>query len=104
MKSFGRYLLESLNRIIKAKREELNLPPTENIFLRSLDLIKQLNRDDEAPWKDSKSGMITARQLAQGLGGFEIKPGQVREGADRERGYWSDDIERESEKYVPGGF
>jgi putative DNA primase/helicase len=73
MKSFGRYLLESLDRIIKAKREKLKLDPTERIFLKTLDLVNELNQDDEAPWKDSKFGELTARGLSKGLGGFEIR-------------------------------
>ena len=100
MKSFGRYLLESLDRIIKAEREKLKLPPDEKIFLKTLDLVKQLNRDDEAPWKDSKFGMLTARGLSKGLGGFEIKSKKEGSGQDRGMGYWSDDIEREIQKYA----
>lgn len=104
MKSFGRYLLESLDRIIVAKREKLELPPTENIFLRSLDLVNELNQDDEAPWKDGKSGELNTRQLSTALGKFEITSKQVKEGPVRGRGYWSDDIEKEIQKYARSGI
>ena len=94
IKSFGRYLLESLGRIIAEKREKMNLAPTERIFLKSLDLVNELNQDKEAPWRDDKSaGGLTALQLSKALGAYDIKPEQVREAADRGRGYWSDGIE-----------
>ena len=78
----------------------MKLPPTEKIFLKTLDLINALNQDDEAPWTDSKSGELTARQLSTALGKFEIK--SKREGSDRDRGmgYWSDEIEREIQRYA----
>jgi hypothetical protein len=45
----------------------VELPPTENIFAE-LDLVNELNQDDEAPWKDGKSGELNTRQLSTALG------------------------------------
>ena len=103
MKSFGRYLLESLDRIIVAKREKLELPPTENIFLRSLDLVNELNQDDEAPWKDGKSGELNSTAIIdERWGSSKSRRNRVKEGPVRGRGYWSDDIEKEIQSiYTP---
>ena len=80
----------------------MKLDPTKRIFLKTVDLVKELNRDDEAPWKDDKLGMLTARGLSMALGKFEIK--SKREGSDRGpnrgMGYWSDEIEKEIQKYA----
>ena len=98
MKGFGRYLLESLDQIIQEKRKKENLEPTEKIFLRSLDLCNELNQDQEAPWKDKPDG-IDALRLSKALKEYEIVPKRTREGSDRCKGYWSDEIEKAVQQY-----
>ena len=100
MKSFGRYLLESLDRIIKAEREKLGLPPTEKIFLRSLELHNELNRDDEAPWKDGRPGELTTRKLSSELKRFEVHSKREETDSGRGMGYWSDEIEKAINQYA----
>jgi hypothetical protein len=65
MKGFGRCLLESLHHIIQEKRKNENLEPTEKTFLRSLDLGKELNQDQEAPWKDKMALMASVIEGAK---------------------------------------
>ena len=67
-KSVGRYLLESLDRIIKEVREErskaapkqgeLSDVPRrrQRMFLPTWNLLTELNKDEEAPWKENKEG------------------------------------------------
>ena len=50
-KSFNKYLLESLGRIIAAKREAELIDSDARFFLRTQDLLTELNQDEEAPWK-----------------------------------------------------
>jgi putative DNA primase/helicase len=99
MKGFGRYLLESLDQIIQEKRKKEDLEPTEKIFLRSLDLCNELNQDQEAPWKDKPDG-IDALRLSKALKEYDIVPQRTREGSDRSKGYWSDEIERAVQQYA----
>jgi hypothetical protein len=99
MKGFGRYLLESLDAIIQEKRKKENVEPTEKIFLRSLDLCNELNQDQEAPWKDKPDG-IDALRLSKALKEYDIVPKRTREGADRSKGYWSDEIEKVVQQYA----
>jgi Domain of unknown function (DUF3854)/Protein of unknown function (DUF3631) len=88
-KSIGRYLLESLDRIIKEQAAKLEqaakaaqgkgkppavlafvLLPTPELlaehkrdegafFLPSAELVAELNKDEEAPWKENKEGKTT---------------------------------------------
>jgi putative DNA primase/helicase len=99
MKGFGRYLLESLDQIIQEKRKKENIEPTERIFLRSLDLCNELNQDQEAPWKDKPDG-IDALRLSKTLKEYDIVPKRAREGSDRCKGYWSDEIEKAVQQYA----
>ena len=99
MKGFGRYLLESLDQIIQEKRKKENIEPTEKIFLRSLDLCNELNQDQEAPWKDKPDG-IDALRLSKALKEYDIVPKRAREGSDRCKGYWSDEIEKAVQQYA----
>jgi uncharacterized protein DUF3631/uncharacterized protein DUF3854 len=99
MKGFGRYLLESLDHIIQEKRKNTNLDPAERIFLRSLDLCNELNQDQEAPWKNKPDG-IDALRLSKALKQYDIVPTRAREGSDRSKGYWSDEIEKAIQQYA----
>jgi putative DNA primase/helicase len=102
-KSFGSYLLESLDRIIQVRRETLN-QPAASLFLRTTDLLspeKGLNGDKEAPWFMKSTDGLSANGLANALRAYEIKSEQTREGEARgRRGYWSEDIEKAVKKYV----
>jgi hypothetical protein len=95
-RSVGRYLLESLQRIIADERKKRGLVPGERFFSRSLDLVNELNRDDEAPWKERANDELTTNRLGKLLKSFEVEmqSKQVREGLDRSRGYYSDDLEK----------
>jgi hypothetical protein len=42
--------------------------------------------------------------IIDGAGKFEITSKQVKEGPVRGRGYWSDDIEKEIQKYARSGI
>ncbi len=122
-KSVGRYLLESLDRIIKEVREErgkaapeqgeLGVPiETERIFLPTLDLLEELNKDQEAPWQESDKGSkaeLTAHRLAALLRQYDVKSNQVRQpsksgSTPNPHGYWSDDLEKAIEKYARDGI
>ena len=99
MKGFGRYLLESLDQIIQEKRKNENVEPTEKIFLRSFDLCNELNQDQEAPLKDKPDGIDPLR-LSKALKEYDLVPKRAREGADRCKGYWSDEIEKAVQQYA----
>jgi hypothetical protein len=71
----------------------MNLAPTERIFLKSVDLVNELNQDEEVPGHDDNSGGLTARRLSGELGKYEIKSKKVQRGSDRGWGYWSDELE-----------
>lgn len=88
--------LESLDQIIQEKRK--NIEPTERILLGSLDLCNELNQDQEAPWKDKPDG-IDALRLSKALKEYDIVPKRAREGSDRSKGYWSDEIEKAVQQY-----
>jgi putative DNA primase/helicase len=104
IKSFGRYLLESLGRFIQAKREAKGLSPTEKVFLPTEDLLSPsigLNADKEAPWFAKSNDGLSANGLSNWLKVYDIKSVQSREGQDRgKRGYWSDKLEEKIENYV----
>jgi putative DNA primase/helicase len=103
-KSFGRYLLESLDRLIQTKREARALSPNEKVFLPTEDLLSPaigLNADKEAPWFAKSNDGLSANGLSNGLKPYDIKSVQLREGQDRgKRGYWSDKLEEVIKKYV----
>ena len=130
-KSIGRYLLESLDRIITEQKEKLELeaqgnPPAERafvliptpellaehkkddgaLFLPSTELVAELNKDEEAPWKETKEGKqldLTTTRLAALLKQFDLRSEQVKFVSARARGYWTDSLEKEIEKYARGG-
>jgi uncharacterized protein DUF3631/uncharacterized protein DUF3854 len=100
-KSFGRYLLESLDLIIHEKRESAGLPPGERIFLPSLELVAKLNEDKEAPWNEKKDSALTVHKFSKELKKFDIESEQVKQpDQDRSRGYWSDGIEKAIKQYA----
>ncbi|PWT80404.1 MAG: hypothetical protein C5B58_11730 [Acidobacteria bacterium] len=103
-KSFGRYLLESLDRLIQSKRERQNLSADEKVFLPTEDLLSPtigLNADKEAPWFAKSSDGLSANGLANGLKPYGIKSVQLREGPDRgKHGYWSDKLEEAIKTYA----
>jgi putative DNA primase/helicase len=103
-KSFGRYLLESLDRIIQAKRTASNLNSDEKVFLPTEDLLSPtigLNADKEAPWFAKSNDGLSAHGLALAIRPYGIKPVQLREGQDRgKHGYWSDKLEEAIKKYA----
>ena len=102
-KSFGHYLLERLGDIFAERREELrrnSLPePEGRFFFRTKDLLPVLNADEEAPWREHKDQVLTAHKLGKELKEYDIVPDEVKEGPERGRGYWSDQIESAVEKY-----
>ena len=103
-KSFGHYLLERLGDIFAKRREELKdqkfeLEAGEKFFFMTKDLLPELNADEEAPWREHKDQVLTAHKLAKELKEYDIMPDQVKEGPERGRGYWSDQIEAAVEKY-----
>jgi Protein of unknown function (DUF3631) len=70
IKSFNKYLLESLRRIIVEKRREesksKNLFNSEKeLFLPTHHLLDELNADNEAPWKE-KTKRAFGPPIAQG--------------------------------------
>ena len=95
-KSFNKYLLESLGRIIAARREAELIEPETRFFLRTQDLLTELNQDDEAPLKERAKDELSANKLRNVLVSYGVKPIQVRTGQESKpvRGYWSDDLER----------
>ena len=102
-KTFGHYLLERLGDIFAKRREELKheslLEPEERFFFKTKDLLPLLNADDEAPWREHKDQVLTAHKLGRELKEYDITPDEVKEGPERGRGYWSNQIEAAVEKY-----
>jgi putative DNA primase/helicase len=99
-KSFGRYLLESLDRIIRERRKARGLNPDAKFFLKTRELVEELNEDDEAPWKERPNDDLSVKKFGAVLSGYDVKSKQEREGAERSRGYFSDDLERVIQQYV----
>jgi putative DNA primase/helicase len=99
-KSFGRYLLESLDRIIRERRKARGLNPDAKFFLKTRELVEELNEDDEAPWKERPHDDLSVKKFGAVLSGYDVKSKQEREGAERSRGYFSDDLERVIQQYV----
>jgi putative DNA primase/helicase len=99
-KSFGRYLLESLDRIIRERRKARELNPDAKFFLKTRELVEELNEDDEAPWKERPNDDLSVKKFGAVLSGYDVKSKQEREGAERSRGYFSDDLERVIQQYV----
>jgi putative DNA primase/helicase len=106
-KSFEKYLLESIGKIIAERRAlkpgEPGAPADPNkFFLRTIDdLLNKLNRDVEAPWKEKPGDELTARGLGKILTGFGVIADQVRprKGEDPVRGYWSNELEEKIKQY-----
>ena len=102
-KSFGHYLLECLGDIFAERREQLRheslLEPEERFFFRTKDLLPLLNNFEEAPWRERQDQVLTAHKLGKELKEYDIIPDEVKEGPERGRGYWSDQIEAAVEKY-----
>jgi Protein of unknown function (DUF3631)/Domain of unknown function (DUF3854) len=101
-KSFNKYLLESLGRIIAAKREAELIESDARFFLRTQDLLTELNQDEEAPWKEKAKDELSANRLRNVLVSYGVKPIQVRTGQESKkpvRGYWSDELERVIKQY-----
>jgi Protein of unknown function (DUF3631) len=97
-KSFGRYLLESLDRIIRETRKALG--PDAKFFLKTRELVDELNKDEEAPWKERAHDELTVKKLGAVLSGYDVKSKQERKGAERSRGYFSDDLAKVIQQYV----
>ncbi len=89
--------------IFAERREQLRheslLEPKERFFFRTKDLLPLLNADEEAPWREHKDQVLTAHKLGKELKEYDIIPDEVKEGPERGRGYWSDQIEAAVEKY-----
>jgi putative DNA primase/helicase len=107
-KSFNKYLLESLGRIIAEKKTlepgSQGAPDDPNkFFLRTIDdLLNKLNGDQEAPWKEKPHDELTAHKLGRILTGFGVSSEQVRrpgEKGNAPRGYWSDALEKVIKQY-----
>ena len=114
-KSIGRYLLESLDRIIKERREnrhtargELGVPldEDERMFLPTSELLVELNKDEEAPWRENREGKpeLNPQGLRTLLKKFDLRSDQLQVAGARARGYWADEIEKEIKKYARDGF
>ena len=98
-KSIGRYLLESLDKIIterrKEKREaaqgELGMPAQEaRLFLPTSDLLEKLNKDEEAPWRESEEGRkaeLSPHRLAALLKKYDLRSDEPQIAGERARGY-----------------
>jgi uncharacterized protein DUF3854/uncharacterized protein DUF3631 len=115
-KSFNKYLLESIGKIIAERRAEIiaeNREPElgddpdkhdnpDRFFLRTTeDLLAELNQDEEAPWKERDNDKLTANKLRDVLSGYGVTPCNPRpgEGKKRARGYWSDELEKKIKQY-----
>ena len=71
-------------------------------FLRTQDLLTELNQDEEAPWKEKAKDELSANRLSNVLVSYGVKPIQVRTGQESKkpvRGYWSDELERVIKQY-----
>jgi hypothetical protein len=98
-KSFGHYLLERLGDIFAELRKELSLEPGKKFFCKTLTLLERLNDDEEAPWREHKDQALTATRMGRELKEYDITSHKVKEGEDRGKGYWSDEVEAAVEKY-----
>lgn len=115
-KSIGRYLLESLDRIIterrkekrKAAQGELGVPAEEaRLFLPTTELLTELNKDEEGPWKESKEGKkteLSPHRLAALLKKYDLRSEHVQVAGQRAHGYWADELEKVIEKYARDGI
>ena len=90
--SFGVMLLADLRQLFKSHGERLS----------STDIAENLAEMEERPWPEFHSGRpITVRQVARLLRPFGIKPKTIRTGANRTKGYLSEQFRDAFERYIP---
>ena len=108
--------LESLDRIITERRKEKGKAAAQDesgvpaegarLFLPTAELLTELNKDEEAPWKENKDGKktdLSPHRLAALLKKFDLRSEHVQVAGQRSHGYWSDDLEREIKRYAREG-
>lgn len=70
--------------------------------LSTTELLRQLNADPEAPWRDYSSGGLTAAKLSKLLAEYEIKSGNVRfPDGTQAKGYRRADFHDAWTRYCP---
>ncbi len=67
----------------------------------SSDLIVGLNKLEESPWADWSSAGITARQMANLLKNYDVRPKQIRIGDSNRKGYDRDGFTTAWDRYTP---
>jgi hypothetical protein len=73
------------------------------LFLPTSDLLKKLNKDEEAPWKENKEGKkaeLSSHRLAALLKKYDLRSDEPQIAGQRARGYWADELEKAIEKYA----
>ncbi|MER5849335.1 DUF3631 domain-containing protein [Streptomyces sp. NPDC002012] len=90
----GARILADIRRVFADQREPDSLPTEE--------LLHRLRQNAEAPWAEWGRGGLSARNLADMLREFSIKPGNVRlaDGTQR-KGYTRNDFLEEWRRYCP---
>jgi hypothetical protein len=92
-KSEGVQLLENIKELLQASRIEK---------IHSIDLVTKLCAQTQWPWVTCNKGKpLDQLLLAKILGGYGIKPDNIRIGDESKRGYWSDDFRDAFARYVP---
>lgn len=97
-------LLEDVRRILGARHRESHATNnSEPLGIATEHLLTELHQaGDDRPWAEYKDGKpITARQLANLLQGFEIKPHNVRAGSQVKKGYAIAALYAAIERYLP---
>jgi hypothetical protein len=100
---FATYLLESIRKLYR-ENDQLK----EGGFMGSETIVKELNKDKQAPWYAKTDKGLTVHGLASRLRRYKIKPARSSDDEERVRGYLyidkrprHNDLERVFEKYLP---
>jgi len=76
-----------------------------SVYIGTNELVSMLNLgtglDDDAPWEDLYGKGINARQLAEFLKPYEVRPKKRREGETTIRGYYRQHLEDPWRRYLP---
>lgn len=64
-------------------------------------ILDRLHKLEEAPWSDLRGRPLDARGLARRLGGYGIKPTQVKLAGEKYRGYRREDLYDAWVRYLP---
>jgi hypothetical protein len=65
------------------------------------DLIVGLNKLEESPWADWSGAGITARQMANLLKNYDVRPKQIRIDDSNRKGYDREDFTTAWDRYTP---